>query len=110
MIATGKINRKVTISTPGALSDDGLGGFTEASATTRDVWASVNKLSMKDILNYNLETSVIAYQFIFQYHTGKNLTINDSLIFNGETYGILSVIDPGEAHEQINVIASGRTN
>ena len=104
---TGKLNRKVTIVQPGSLTSDGLGGFIESTVTNKDVWASVRKLTMKEIVTFGLKKSVDNYMFSFQYHTGKNLTGNYRLIYEGKTLNIYSIDDPNEAHEQINVIANG---
>lgn len=105
---TGKLNRRITIVTPGAMTPDGIGGFAEGAKTTRVTWCSARQLSMAESLSYGLETSTASYRFSFLYFAADDITRVKELTFAGRTFRIVNVENVDEANKQITVIANER--
>lgn len=105
---TGKLNRRITIVTPGAMTPTTIGGFTQGVTTTRTTWCSARQLSMAESLSYGLETSTASYRFSFLYYAADDITRVKELTFNGRSFRIVSVENVDEAKQQITVIANER--
>ena len=105
---TGKLNRRITIVTPGTMTPDGIGGFTEGTKTTRNTWCSARQLSMSETLSYGLETSTAAYQFGFMYFAADDITRVKELTYESRTFRIAQIKEVDEAKKEIQVIASER--
>ena len=103
---TGKLNRRITIVTPGTMTPTTIGGFTEGTKTTRITWCSARQLSMSETLSYGLETSTASYQFGFMYYAADDITSVKELIYEGRTFRIQQVKEVDEAKREIQVIAS----
>lgn len=103
---TGKLNRRITIVTPGTMTPTTIGGFTEGAKTTRVTWCSARQLSMSETLSYGLETSTASYQFGFMYYAADDITRVKELIYEGRTFRIQQVKEVDEAKREIQVIAS----
>lgn len=105
---TGKLNRRITIVTPGAMTPDGIGGFTEGAQTTRETWCSAKQLSMAALLSYGLETSTATYIFGFKYYSADDITRVKELIYEGRNFRIAQIKEVDEAKKEIQIIASER--
>lgn len=109
---TGKLNRRVTIITPGVMTPatDGLGGFTEGTQTTRETWAAIKQLSMREQLLYGLETGTRVYQFRFKYFAADDITRVKELQYDSRNFRIASIDEIDLAKQEIVIIAHERTN
>lgn len=105
---TGKLNRRITIITPGTMTPDGIGGFTQGTTTTRSTWCNARQLSMSETLSYGLETSVDTYQFTFKYFAADDITRVRELTFLNRNFRISQIKNIDEANNEIQVIASER--
>lgn len=105
---TGKLNRRITIVTPGAMTPDGIGGFTEGTKTTRTTWCSARQLSMSESLSYGLETSTASFKFSFLYFSADDITRVKELTYEGRTFRIVNVDEVNEDKRTIIVIANER--
>ena len=105
---TGRLNRRITIVTPGAMVSDGIGGFTEGAKTTRVTWCSARQLSMGETLNHGLELTTSAYIFGFLYFAADDITNMKELIYKGRNFRIVSIRELNEEKREITVIANER--
>lgn len=105
---TGKLNRRITIVTPGAMTPDGIGGFTEGVTTPRVTWCSARQLSMAESLSYGLETSTASFRFSFLYFAADDITRVKELIYEGRTFRIVNIEEVNEEKRTIIVIANER--
>lgn len=105
---TGKLNKRITIVTPGAMTPDGIGGFTEGAKTTRFTWCSARQLSMGETLNHGLELTTAAYIFGFIYFAADDITNIKELIYKGRNFRIVSIRELNEEKKEITVIANER--
>jgi len=105
---TGKLNRRITIVTPGVMTPDGIGGFTEGAKTTRVTWCSARQLSMAETLSYGLETSTASYKFGFLYFAVDDITRVKELTYETRTFRIVSIEEVNEDKNLITVIANER--
>lgn len=105
---TGKLNRRITIVTPGTMTSDGIGGYTEGAKTTRVTWCSAKQLSMAESLSYGLETATASFRFGFLYFSADDITRVKELTFAGRTFRIVNVENTDESNKQITVIANER--
>lgn len=105
---TGKLNKRITIITPGTLSADGIGGFTQGATSSRSTWCSAKQLSMAESLSYGLETSTASFRFSFLYFAADDITRVKELTYSGRTFRIVNIENIDEANKQITVIANER--
>jgi len=105
---TGKLNRRITISTPGAMTPDGIGGFNEGAKTTRVTWCSAKQLSMAESFSYGLETSTASFRFSFLYFSADDITRGKELTYSGRSFRIENIENIDEVNKQITVIANER--
>jgi SPP1 family predicted phage head-tail adaptor len=105
---TGKLSRRITIVSPGAMTPDGIGGFTEGTVTTFDTWCAAKQLSMTEILSFGLETSTSNYQFTFKYYSVDNVTRIKDLIYEGRNFRVSQVREVDEMKSEVQIIASER--
>jgi len=103
---TGKLNRRIAIVTPGTMTPDGIGGFTEGTKTTRSTWCSARQLSMAETLSYGLETSTASYKFGFLYFSVDDITRVKELTYESRTFRIVSIEEVNEDKNLITVIAN----
>lgn len=105
---TGKLNKRITIVTPGTLTPDGIGGFTEGTKSSRTTWCMAKQLSMAESLSYGLETATTSYRFSFLYFAADDITRVKELTYSGRTFHIVNIENNDEANKQITVIANER--
>ena len=105
---TGKLNRRITIVTPGTMTPTVIGGFTQGATSTRVTWCNARQLSMSETLSYGLETSVDSYQFTFRYFASDDITRVKELIYSGRTFRISQIKNIDEANDEVQIIASER--
>lgn len=108
LMNTGKLNRRITIVTPGTMTPDGIGGFTEGAKTTRATWCSARQLSMGESLSYGLETATASFKFSFLYFAADDITRAKELTYEGRTFRIVNVDEVDENKHLITVIANER--
>lgn len=107
---TGKLNRRITIVTPGTMTPDGIGGFTESAKTQRTTWCSARQLSMGEALNHGLELTTASYIFGFNYYSADDITTVKELIYENRNFRIVSIRELNEEKREITVIANERLN
>lgn len=105
---TGKLNRRIAIVTPGTMTPDGIGGFTEGVKTSRTTWCSARQLSMAESLSYGLEAATASYRFGFLYFAADDITRVKELTYEGRTFRIVNVEEVNEDKRMIVVIANER--
>jgi SPP1 family predicted phage head-tail adaptor len=107
---TGKLNRRITIVSPGTMTPTTIGGFTEGTKTQRNTWCSARQLSMYERLTHGLEESNAAYIFSFLYDSVKSITNKYELIYEGRTFRIVSILEMNEEKREVSIIANERIN
>lgn len=105
---TGKLNRRITIVTPGAMTPTAMGGFTQGAQSTRSTWCSARQLSMSETLSYGLETSTAAYQFSFKYFSADDITRVKELQYEGRSFRVAQIREINESKNEVQIIASER--
>lgn len=105
----GSNNRQITVNYPGALTDDGMGGFTEGAGTTATKWARVKQLSMSQKLQYGIEVSYSAYEFGFNYLSVTDVTDNCTITYDGKEFTIKDIADLKESHRETVIIGMVQT-
>jgi SPP1 family predicted phage head-tail adaptor len=105
----GKLNRRITLNAPGQLISDGIGGNIEGDKTSVEVWGSARQLSLRETLQYGLNTVYAAYEFRFRYETAKNVNNNYTIIYEGRTFESLHITEVNEAKTEIKIVANERT-
>lgn len=106
----GSLNHRITITTPGAMTSDGMGGFTSAAATTRDTWCSARKLSQYEILQYGLLVGSASYKFTLLYNPSSEITQQNGLIYDSRNFRIISINNLNEDNTLVEIIANEQTN
>jgi len=82
---------------------DGEGGFTYAVTSTADYWGDISPLSQSRAL---LEMSISfkkAVRIYTRYTTG--ITVDNKILFDGETYTIHSILDIDTKKQYLKIIA-----
>lgn len=103
---TGRLNRRITITTAGTLTTDGIGGFIEGTPTTKETWANVKQLSMKEQILFGLQTAFASYRFTFMYYSASTISEIKSITYEGRTFNVVSFDNADEAKRIMTVIAN----
>jgi len=103
----GQLNRKISIR-KSTSSPDSYGGQIPAWSTfLNDVWARVRPLSMREMWQADQVSSPIDTEFLLRYATG--ITPSMIVVYDGKEYNIHSVIDVGDKHTDLRILASRRS-
>lgn len=106
----GALNRRITVTTPGALTSDGMGGYTSAAVTTRDTWCSAKQLSQYETLQYGLMVGAASYKFNLLYNPSAAITQQNKLIYESRNFRIVAINELNEDKTLIEIIANEQTN
>jgi SPP1 family predicted phage head-tail adaptor len=100
------MRRVVTIRT-NARTPDGMGGYTETPTDVTGIPARVEPLEGRELLMAQQTGMQRPHRFTMRYRTG--MTGAKTLIYDGRTFDIKSVMDPEEKHREL-VIMSDEVN
>lgn len=106
----GALNKRITVTTPGALTSDGMGGYTSAAVTTRETWCSAKQLSQRETLLYGLMVGSASYKFTLLYNPASDITQQNKLIYESRNFRIISINEVDESDSLIEIIANEQTN
>lgn len=99
---TGEMNRMVTIRT-NTRTPDGMGGYTETPTDVPDVWAHVEPLEGREQLMAMQTGMERPHQITMRYRAG--MIGATTLLYEGRTFDIKSVVDPDEKHRKLVILA-----
>lgn len=100
--ASSRLRRRITVEQP-VLTDDGLGGHTTSWNNVATIWAEVTPLrGDEQILNERL-AMVATHRFTIRYR--EDVFANMRIGYDGKYYNIRSIIDAGDAHIFLEIIA-----
>jgi head-tail adaptor len=105
---TGALNRRITLTAPGASTPTEIGGVTTAAGTSTVVWCKAKQLSANHALMYGLDLATASYQFTFRYETVKNVTNQYTLTYENRTFRIVRIEEVDEEKTEIRIIANER--
>ena len=96
------MRRVVTIRTM-SRTPDGMGGYTETPTDVTGIPARVEPLEGREQLQAMQTGMQRPHRFVMRYRTG--LTGAKTLIYDGRTFDIKSVVDPEEKHRELIVMS-----
>lgn len=99
----GEMNRRVTITTAGRPTSDGMGGFVPGEPTELETWAKVEPLEGDEQLQAMQIGMKRPHRFTMRYRT--DLTAAQDLVYGGRSFDVKSVTDPGESRQYLVVLA-----
>lgn len=100
MIRPGEMRERVTIQEP-ARSTNAVGESTLAWSDVATVWASVNGVSAKEMLDYGQEQVSVTHKLRLRYYSG--LTQQHRFRWRGKTLHIVSLLEYGNRSEHVAV-------
>ena len=83
-------------------TNDGYGGITTTWGTTTVCWGALEPLKGKEWFDSGMENSSITSRFRMRYVSGISPTMR--LYFGTQEFQIISVIDAGEKHRQMELM------
>lgn len=103
----GLLNRKIVIQSK-TITTDSYGGQVESWATFATVWASKNPLNGRELMAAQAAQSEVTTKFVTRYLSGVLPSMRIS--FGGEYYNISEVIDPDDAHRELQILTTSGVN
>ena len=103
----GRLNRRISIRKSTSPPDSYGGQIPTWSTFLNDAWAQVRPLSMREMWQADQVSSPIDTEFLLRYATG--ITPSMIVVYDGKEYNIHSVIDVGDKHTELRMLASRRS-
>ena len=104
------LNSRIKVQTPGVRTETDLGGYTYASPTESEIWASVKYLNQRESLLYGVEVGDMTTQFIIRKDAAPNIGQECKIIFNGRSWRITSALPDTNNPEYVTILAVSQTN
>lgn len=92
-ITIGELDRRIVITAPGGLIDDGLSLVPGPEATIAEVWARRRDISDGERLRGNIESSKIVSRFVIRWHPGIPRT--GAILCDGLRFEIVGIKEIG---------------
>ena len=104
---TGSRNRIISIESKTPVTDSGYGGPVETWSEIASVWANVIPVNSKERVDSGAVASDVEVKFNIIWMLGVTDTVDASMrvVYNGNTYRIVSVIDVYDEHKEIDILA-----
>lgn len=102
---TGKLNKRITIVTPGTLTATTTGGFTEGAVTSVTTWCEAEQLSMTEQLRNGLETASASYRFTFRFQSADMTRVKE-LTYQTRNFRVVNIENVDEESRTMTVIAN----
>jgi SPP1 family predicted phage head-tail adaptor len=90
-------------------SADGAGGYSLSWNFIATVWASVTPLSGREILAGQRLESRITHRIRMRYRSDITVTSSTRLSWNGRTFNIRAVINPGQRNRWLELLVEEGT-
>ena len=103
----GRLNRRISIRKSTSSPDSYGGQIPTWSTFLNDAWAQVRPLSMREMWQADQVSSPIDTEFLLRYATG--ITPSMIVVYDAKEYNIHSVIDVGDKHTDLRILASRRS-
>ena len=103
----GRLNRRISIRKSTSSPDSYGGQIPTWSTFLNDAWAQVRPLSMREMWQADQVSSPIDTEFLLRYATG--ITPSMIVVYDGKEYNLHSVIDVGDKHTELRILASRRS-
>lgn len=99
---TGLMRRVVTIRT-NTLTPDGMGGHTSTPTDVTNIPARIDPLEGREQIEAMTTGMVRPHRIVMRYRPG--MTGATTLLYEGRTFDIKSVVDPEERHRELHILA-----
>jgi SPP1 family predicted phage head-tail adaptor len=107
VVRSGELNRRINLQAPSRVPD-GLGGFTVSWTTiAASVPAAIWPVSAKETIGGGRESTGITHRIRTRYREG--LKTSWRISFRGKYFNIISIINPGTAYEDLDILAKETT-
>lgn len=103
-----KYNRIVSIQRKISVADTSYGGHVEIWTTYATVWASVMPLKGRELIAAQAAQSEVTTRIGMYYRADVKPV--DRIIHGANIYNIMSVIDPEDAHKELQIMATTGLN
>lgn len=99
---TGRMRRQVMLRS-NTRTPDGMGGYSETPSDVPGIWARVEPLEGRELLQAMQIGMQRPHQFTMRYRS--DITGAKTLIYDGRTFDIKSVMDTEEKHRELVITA-----
>jgi SPP1 family predicted phage head-tail adaptor len=96
------MNRRITIRAT-TRTPDGGGGWAESPVDVATVWARVEGLDGRELIQAMQTEMQRPFRFTIWYR--PDVTGANTILYDGRTFDIRSVVDPGEKHRELHILA-----
>lgn len=97
----GRLDKRIVIEAP-TTGQNALGEPTRSWATLATVWAAVEPLQGREFWAQQQVQNEVSSRVRIRYRTG--ITTDCRISYAGRILGIVSIIDPKEAHEELQLM------
>jgi len=102
MLSAGELNKRITLQAK-SVEDNSIGGYTETWNDLATVWASVEPLQGKELLQAQQMNSVVSTKIKIRYR--KGITSDMRISYGGKYYNIKgNPINPGMRNEELHLM------
>lgn len=102
----GSLNKRITIQAPTKTSDS-MGGFTIVWTDIDTVFAAIWPVSAKERIQNSAVTTTITHRIRIRYR--RVFRSGWRIFYNGRYFNIVSIVDPNEAHEWLDILCEEAT-
>lgn len=99
----GSMNNRIAIQAYTSVAD-GMGGFTNTYATWKTVWSAIWPTSARDVIQGNAPTMAVSHRIRIRYLSG--LTTKHRVLFGTRYFAIVSIINPSEKGEWLDLLCN----
>lgn len=82
-------------------TSDGMGGYKDVYSTRYTIYVGFHSLTAEERLLANRDAGVITNRVFMDYYS--DISLSDQITYNGNTYQIIAVVDPAQAHEHLEL-------
>jgi len=102
MLNAGSLNKRIEIQSKTSTAD-GLGGYSDVWATTKEVWAAIWPLSASDVIEGMKTSAQVTHRVRIRYQSG--ITSAMRIKFGTRYFSIQGTpINPNEANEYLDLV------
>ncbi len=101
------LNKRIEIQSFTSVSD-GMGGTTDTWSTAHNVWAAIWPVSANDVIAANSLTMMVNYRIRIRYCSGC-VSSKDRIKWGSKYFSIVSILNPNEANEWLDLMCNEAT-
>lgn len=104
MIPAGKLNKRITITTPATLTVNEYGERTSSNTTIATAWASIEPVGARDMEIAKAFKSTVSHKITIRHHS--DVDYGCSVTWNGRTFSVNGILNPNFDDSELILFAT----